>query len=91
MQRTVAQDAGSKMESAYVLINCTLGSEGSIMGELKSIPSIIEVRGVFGNYDILAKIEVSSVESLRETIALRIRKIPCISSTTTIICSKLTV
>ena len=89
MQRTVAQDAGSKMESAYVLINCTLGSEGSIMGELKSIPGIIEVRGVFGNYDILAKIEVPSPEILRELIAFKIRKIPAISTTTTIVCSKL--
>ena len=91
MLRTVERTDTYKMESAYVLINCTLGSEGSIMGELKSIPGITEVRGVFGNYDILAKIEVQSVESLREMIAFKIRKIPDISSTTTIICSKLIV
>jgi len=89
MQRTTERVAGEKKECAYVMINCTLGSESSIIGQLKSIPGVTEVRGVFGNYDILAKIQVSSVESLREMIALRIRKIPDISSTTTVICSKL--
>ena len=78
-----------KMESAYVMINCDLGSEGSIIDELKSIVGVKEVRGVFGNYDILAKIEVPSPEILRELISLKIRKIPTISTTTTIICSKL--
>jgi len=78
-----------KMESAYIMINCSLGSEGSIMEELKSILGVKEVRGVFGNYDILAKIEAKSPEILRELISFKIRKIPDISTTTTIICSKL--
>ena len=77
------------MESAYVMINCDLGTEDFIIDELKSIVGVKEVRGVFGNYDILAKIEVPSPEILRELIALKIRKIPTISTTTTIICSKL--
>jgi DNA-binding Lrp family transcriptional regulator len=89
MQKTIERVAAHKMESAYVMINCTLGSENSIIEQLKSIPGVTEVRGVFGNYDILAKIQVPSVKSLREIIAFKVRKIPDISSTTTIICSKL--
>ena len=72
------------MAVAYILINCELGSEESIIGQLKSINGIIEVHGTFGAYDILAKIESSTVEVLRETITWKIRKIDQIRSTLTL-------
>ena len=63
------------MATAYVLINCELGSEESIIQQLKSLSGVVEVHGTFGAYDILAKIESSTVEDLRETITWKIRKI----------------
>ena len=72
------------MAAAYVLINCELGSEESVIAELKSIEGVKEVHGTFGAYDILAKVESSLVESLRETITWKIRKIPKIRSTLTL-------
>jgi len=72
------------LATAYVLINCELGSEEAIISELKSIKGIVEVRGIFGAYDILAKVESGQVEALRETITWKIRKIPKISSTLTL-------
>ena len=72
------------MASAYVLINCELGSEESIISHLKTLEGIIEVHGTFGAYDILAKIESSTVEALRETITWKIRKIEKIRSTLTL-------
>lgn len=72
------------MAKAYVLINCELGSEESIISELKGIDGIKEVHGTFGAYDILAKVESDQVEKLRETITWKIRKIPKIRSTLTL-------
>ena len=72
------------MATAYVLINCELGSEESIISQLKTLEGIIEVNGTFGAYDILAKIESSTVEALRETITWKIRKIEKIRSTLTL-------
>ena len=72
------------MATAYVLINCELGSEESIIEQLKTLDGVIEVHGTFGAYDILAKIESSTVEVLRETITLKIRKIDKIRSTLTL-------
>jgi len=72
------------MAIAYILINCELGSEESIIQQLKSIDDIIEVSGTFGAYDILAKIESSTVEVLREIITWKIRKIDQIRSTLTL-------
>ena len=72
------------MATAYVLINCELGSEESIISQLKTLEGIIEVHGTFGAYDILAKIESSTVDALRETITWKIRKIEKIRSTLTL-------
>ena len=72
------------MATAYVLINCDLGSEESVISELKSIEGVAEVHGIFGTYDILAKVESKQVETLRETITWKIRKIQKIRSTLTL-------
>ena len=72
------------MAIAYILINCELGSEESIIQQLKNLDGVIEVSGTFGAYDILAKIESSTVEVLRETITWKIRKMDKIRSTLTL-------
>ena len=54
------------MATAYVLINCELGSEEPIIKQLKSLDGVREVHGTFGAYDILAKIE-SAVKKLQST------------------------
>ena len=72
------------MATAYVLINCELGSEEFVISELKSIEGVAEVNGTFGAYDILAKVQSDQVEALRETIPWKIRKIPKIRSTLTL-------
>jgi DNA-binding Lrp family transcriptional regulator len=70
--------------TAYILINCELGSEELIIQQLKNIDDISEVSGTFGAYDILTKIESSTVETLREIITWKIRKIDHIRSTLTL-------
>ena len=72
------------MATAYVLINCDLGSEVSVISELKTIEGVTEVHGIFGAYDILARVESKQVETLRETITWKIRKIAKIRSTLTL-------
>ena len=72
------------MATAYVLINCDLGSEEQIIEELKHISDVKEVHGTFGVYDILAKVESANVETLRETIMWKIRKIDRVRSTVTL-------
>ena len=49
------------MSTAYVLINCDLGSEEFVISELKSIEGVVEVHGTFGAYDILAKVDRASM------------------------------
>lgn len=69
------------METAFVLINCDLRSEKDIIEELKHIESIKEIRGTFGAYDIVTKIENSEKDKVREVITRNIRKLPHVRST----------
>ena len=73
------------MEIAYVLINCDLGCEEAIIDELKHLDNVKEAHGVFGAYDILAKVESDSVENLRDTITWKIRKLNRVRSTLTLL------
>ena len=72
------------MADAYVLINCEIGSEEKVISELKSVDGVTEVHGTFGAYDVLAKVESDQVETLREIITWKIRKIDKIRSTLTL-------
>ncbi|HJS81863.1 MAG TPA: hypothetical protein VJ742_03415 [Nitrososphaera sp.] len=48
------------MAEAYVLINCDLGTEENVIKELKSVQGVSEVKGVFGVYDVIAKVTSDS-------------------------------
>jgi|TARA_B100000745_G_C19786738_1_gene258037 DNA-binding Lrp family transcriptional regulator len=69
---------------AYILVNCNLGAEESVIVELKQLEQVKEVHGTFGAYDIIAKVEADSADKLREAITLKIRKMDNIRSTLTL-------
>jgi DNA-binding Lrp family transcriptional regulator len=69
------------------MINCEMGSEGTIVEGVKSIESVKEVSGVFGNYDIVVKLECPNIEEISETIAKKIRQLEKVQCTTTLMCA----
>jgi len=73
------------MEGAFVLINCDLGSENSVIDELGHLNGIKEVHGTYGVYDIIAKVESEKPETLEQTIIDQIRKLKHITSTLTLL------
>jgi len=72
------------MAIAYVLISCDLGFDAEIVDEIKQVEDVKEVRGVFGAYDILVKLESANVENLRDIITWKIRKLNRVRSTLTL-------
>ena len=72
------------MAVSYILINCELGSEESIIQQLKNIDGIVEVHGTFGAYDLLVKIESDTADKLRDIVSGNVRKIGQIRSTLTL-------
>ena len=77
------------MATAYVLLNSDLGSDVSIIAEIKEklIDENVkfEVRGVYGVYDIVLKLTSDDAEKLRALITNKIRKISRVQSTLTMI------
>jgi len=72
------------MAKAYVLINCDLGTEKEVIESLSKLDNVKEVHGTLGLYDIVAKVEDESKEKLSETITSKLRKVPKINSTITL-------
>ena len=72
------------MTKAYVLINCDLGSEKTVISSLKTVDNVTEVHGTLGLYDIIAKVESDSEEQIQKTVTNVIRKMPKIHSTVTL-------
>ncbi len=75
------------MPTAYVLLNSDLGSDESIINEVKQILAdedvTFEVQGVYGVYDIVLKLSSNDAEKLRSLITNKVRKISKVQSTLT--------
>jgi len=76
------------MPTSYVLINSDLGTDESIIEKIKEILEgekeiEYEIRGVYGVYDIILKLNSDNIDNLRSTITNRIRKITSVQSTLT--------
>ncbi len=70
---------------AIVLIQTEIGAESTVMEKLYDIPEVKEVYIVYGIYDVIAKVEAESLERIREVITSRIRKLPEIRTTSTMV------
>ena len=73
------------MPTSYILVNCTLGSEEKIITEIAKLPDVKEVRGTYGVHDIYVKVKSDNTETMNHTITNKIRKIPGITSTVTLV------
>lgn len=72
------------MPTAYVLINCRLGKEAKIISQLRMLSGVIDADGVYGLYDIFAKVTKDTDAEL-ETVLRNIRRVEHITSTNTLI------
>jgi DNA-binding Lrp family transcriptional regulator len=73
------------MPKAFVLMNAELGSEDSIVGELRRLEGVKEVYQVYGVYDIVAQVESNTMEKVKEIITWKLRKLNGVKSTLTMI------
>ena len=76
------------MATAFVLINSDLGSDGAIISSIRSALEgeegiEYEVQGVYGVYDIVLKLATDDAALLRSIVTGRIRRIPKVQSTLT--------
>ncbi len=77
--------ASDIMPTAYILVNCTMGSEEKIINEIAKLPDVKEVRGTYGVHDIFVKVKSDNTETMNHTITNKIRKVSGITSTVTLV------
>ncbi|HXG07767.1 MAG TPA: Lrp/AsnC ligand binding domain-containing protein [Nitrososphaera sp.] len=71
------------MPGAYVMINTLPGMEKPVLEEIAQIPGVVSVEGVYGEIDLIVRLEVPVGNSVGFVID-KIRKVPGIKSTKTI-------
>ncbi len=73
------------MSKAFVLINTDLGEGREVYESLMEIPEVKEVYGVYGVYDYVVMLEADSMQSLKDIITTKIRRLNHVRSTLTMI------
>ncbi|MCS7232884.1 MAG: Lrp/AsnC ligand binding domain-containing protein [Synergistetes bacterium] len=74
-----------KLVTAFVLVLVTAGKEREILEKLKEMPEVKEAYMVYGEYDLLLKVESETLKGLDNIIMGKIRKMPEIQLTSTLI------
>jgi DNA-binding Lrp family transcriptional regulator len=73
------------MTKAFVAIHCQTGKENQIIRSLMEMKGVSEVTGVLGLYDIIIKIEAEDSMKLEQIITKKIRTVPHVITTMTLI------
>ncbi len=73
---------------AYVLFKVASGTEPEVAEKLVEFKEVLDASIVFGEYDVIARVELDDVEKLQGFISNKIRAVPDILVTSTMIISK---
>ena len=73
------------MALCYVLLNVEPGSEEKVLAEVRKVPNVKDCHRVYGVYDMVAKVESGSMDSLKELVTWKIRRLEGVRSTLTAI------
>ena len=72
------------MAVGFVLINVAPAHEHDVYNKLSKIPQIVELHPLFGEYDLIAKIDATDFEELGTIIVNKIRSITGVLDTKTL-------
>ncbi len=75
---------GEPMAIGFVLISTAPAKEHEVFNELKNIKEIVELHPLFGEYDLIAKLEARNFNLLGQIVVDKIRTIPGVIDTKTL-------
>jgi DNA-binding Lrp family transcriptional regulator len=76
------------MAIGFALLSISPLHEKTVYEKLRQIPEIIEVHPLFGEFDILVKIEARDIDSIGNIVINKIRSVQGIVDTKTLIGTK---
>jgi DNA-binding Lrp family transcriptional regulator len=69
--------------SAYILIQTEVGRASHVTRELNAIGGVVQVDGVTGPYDVIARGEASDLDELAKAIVMPIQSVDGVTRTLT--------
>ncbi|HDN95667.1 MAG: Lrp/AsnC family transcriptional regulator [Thermoplasmata archaeon] len=72
------------MPIGFVLISTAPAKEHQVYNELSKIKEIVELHPLFGEYDLIAKIEAKDLDELGKIVVEKIRAIDGVADTKTL-------
>lgn len=71
---------------SYLLLLVEIGKEHTVAKELKKLPGVTEAQVVYGEFDVVARVELSDITLLDETVTMA-RRLPGVTRSSTLISS----
>jgi DNA-binding Lrp family transcriptional regulator len=68
---------------AYILIQTEVGKSSDVSGEIRHVPGVTLAEDVTGPYDVIARVEATTVDELGHLVLSRIQDIKGITRTLT--------
>ena len=76
------------MVNAYVLAKVETGADKKVLSEIKKFPGVKKVCMTYGPFDVAIEATFETIDDLDGFIFNKLRKIPNIKETLTVICSQ---
>ena len=73
---------------AYILFKVSSGTEREACEKIVDLPEVVVADIIYGEYDILARISVQNLQMLEEFLAEKVRKVPSVILTSTMIIAR---
>jgi len=76
------------MLTCFILIRVEAKREDQVYDNLAKVKEIEGIREVFGEYDMICRMEARNLKELRSLVIQKVRSVPGVLSTTTLITSE---
>jgi DNA-binding Lrp family transcriptional regulator len=73
---------------AYVVFKVGSGTEREVCQKLIEFNEVVQADIIFGEYDVIAKIATQDIGTLEEFVSLKVRNVPNVLVTSTMIVSR---
>jgi DNA-binding Lrp family transcriptional regulator len=73
------------VETLYLLVEIEIGKLDEVLKRMRAVPGVTEVEAVTGPFDLIVKVQAPHINEALDTVVHKIRSIPGIKSTETLV------
>ena len=73
------------MVLAYIMVRTDAGKEREVLNKAREFPEVKEAHLIYGEWDLILKVEVESIEEITAFVVDKLRRIEAVKLTSTMI------